>query len=284
MTDGEYHIDVTINGITALDILAQETSLPKSKLKLAMERGAVWLEKNDSTKRLRRGKKIVAAGEQLHLYFNETILRAEPLAPSLVDDQNEYTIWYKPYGVYCQGTKWADHFTLNRWIETHHSRASWIVHRLDRATTGLIIIGHRKKSTAALAALFQAREIEKKYQAIVYGSFPNNKTLAIDTPLDNKSACSHVTLNAYDAVSDCSRVDVKIDSGRKHQIRRHLSAAGFPIAGDRLYGRQKESNESRPANDQQNLQLCCTSLRFNCPLTGENRHYRLDNQLPFKNQ
>lgn len=284
MINHEYHIDVTETGMTALEILVNETSLPKTKLKLAMEHGAVWLGKNSSVRRLRRGKKVIATGEQLHLYFNEKILLAEPLAPSLIDDQNEYSIWHKPYGMYCQGSKWADHFTINRWIETHHSRASWIVHRLDRATTGLIIIGHSKKTTAALAALFQAREVEKMYQAIVYGSFPENKTLTIDTPIDKKTACSHIKRCDYDAVNNRSRVEIKIETGRKHQVRRHLVEAGFPIVGDRLYGAKNNNNDLQQSSEQQNLQLCCTSLRFICPLSGQERQYRLEDQLHTEDQ
>lgn len=281
MTSREYHIDITETGITALDILVKETALPKATIKLAMERGAVWLGKNNKAKRLRRGKKIITTGEQLHLYFNEAILLAEPLTPSLIDDQGEYSIWNKPYGMYCQGSKWADHFTLNRWIESHHSRASWIVHRLDRATSGLIIIGHSKKTTAALAALFQARAVEKIYQAIVYGCFPDNKSITINTPINGKEARSHIIRLGYDAANHCSQLEVTIDTGRKHQIRRHLSEAGFPIIGDRLYGERQEDHQQPQHREQKhseqiNLQLCCTSLGFICPLTGQQKQYRID--------
>ena len=64
------------------------------------------------------------------------------------------SIWYKPYGIYCQGSKWGDHHTIHRMAEQQLQRPCFIVHRLDRATTGLVIVAHKKKIAAALAALF----------------------------------------------------------------------------------------------------------------------------------
>jgi tRNA pseudouridine32 synthase/23S rRNA pseudouridine746 synthase len=73
-----------------------------------------------------------------------------------------------------------------------------------------------------------------------------------------------------DTEGDRSLVEVQIETGRKHQIRRHLASAGYPIVGDRLYG---------VAGDSDNLQLCAWRLAFCCPATGINKRYQLQESL-----
>ena len=76
----------------------------------------------------------------------------------------------------------------------------------------------------------------------------------------------------YSAELDRTLVEVKIETGRKHQIRKHLLGAGFPIVGDRLYG----------SADGLDLQLASTSLSFCCPMSGEQKAYSLAGQLRIK--
>lgn len=256
----EVHIDITDRETTAVELLATKTTISKSHLKQAMLKGAVWITRGKKTQRVRRAKKTFLPGDTLHLYYDEKVLAQEPLAPELIADEGAYSVWYKPYGMLSQGSKWSDHCTINRWVEQHlqPQRPAFVVHRLDRAATGLILVAHEKKIAAALSALFQSRDIEKSYRAVVHGKFPdNNQTLSGD--IDGKPAISHVQLLNYDESDNRSLVEVKIETGRKHQIRRHLSESGFPIIGDRLYGKK---------TDKQDLQLCAVSLSFTCPVTG----------------
>lgn len=272
----EIHIDITESNHTAVDLLADKTSISKSQLKQAMTKGAVWLTRGKKTQCIRRAKKTLLAGDKLHLYYNEEILAQEPPRPELIADEGAYSVWYKPYGMLSQGSKWGDHCTISRWAEQHLSpqRPAFIVHRLDRAATGLILVAHEKKVAAALSALFQSRDIDKQYKAIVHGKFPVVEQ-TINSDIDDKTAISHVQLLEYDEESDRSLVQVKIETGRKHQIRRHLSEAGFPIIGDRLYGDFEKNNEH------EDLQLTAFTLAFQCPVTGKPRAYRLnDDKLP----
>jgi len=127
---------------------------------------------------------------------------------------------------------------------------------LDRAATGLIIIAHQKKIAAYFSKLFQERQINKHYQAIVHGNFSEDLTL--NSAINDKPALSHAKLLIFDESTNQSLVEVSIETGRKHQIRRHLSEAGFPIVGDRLYGNE---------NDNYEKDLCLAScyLSFNSP-------------------
>ena len=147
-------------------------------------------------------------------------------------------------------------------------RPAFIVHRLDRAASGLIIIAHQKKVASALAALFQKRAIEKCYRVVVEGLFePRDEPLQITADIDGRPASSWVSLLDVDTAQNRSHLEVKIDTGRKHQIRRHLAEIGFPVVGDRLYGCADDESE--------NLQLTAYSLSFCCPVSGEVKRYSL---------
>jgi len=270
----ETHIDITDAGQTAVEVLSHSTKLSKQAIKQAMSKGAVWLTRGKHTQRLRRASRTLTPLDTLHLYYNAEVLATDPAEAILIADEGDYSVWYKPCGLLSQGSKWGDHCTITRWAAQHLTpeRPAFIVHRLDRAATGLILVAHSKKATTALTALFQQRDIRKQYQAIVRGQFPGiPKVLTLDTAIEGRAAVSHVRLMEYSEKRHCSLVSVDIETGRKHQIRRHLSQAGFPILGDRLYG-----NEASPDTD---LQLTAVSLRFTCPITGELRTYELDKGL-----
>ena len=264
----EIHINVNRPEQTALVLLAENTPLSKQKLKSAMTKGSVWLESSIGVHRLRRAKKSVHENDTLHLYYDESIQNSMPAAAELIADEGEYSVWNKPYGMYSQGSKWGDHCTIYRWAEEHlkPQRPAFLVHRLDRAASGLIILAHSKKTAAAFSKLFKNRQIQKQYKATVEGN-PDPLTLPyrISNDIEGKPAIS--TIIAIVALDNNKTVvTIEIETGRKHQIRKHLSASGYPIVGDRLYG----SGQSK-----ENLQLQSCYLKFNCPLTNTVREYSL---------
>ena len=111
--------------------------------------------------------------------------------------------------------------------------------------------------------------MEKRYLVRVAGEFAEQPDpLRIDQPLDGKAAVSEVTLIETSADKRQSLLEVRIETGRKHQIRRHLAAIGHPVVGDRLYGNGED--------DGVNLQLTAFLLAFRCPVTGEKVTFRLD--------
>lgn len=264
----ESHITVTAAGLTALDHLTANTSLSRQKLKAAMHNGAVWLESTIGIHRIRRAKKIVQLNDKLHLYYDAAIQSSKPQAAELIADEGEYSIWNKPYGMYSQGSKWGDHCTIYRWAEEHlkPQRPAFPVHRLDRAASGLIMLAHTKKMAAKLSALFKNRDIQKHYQAIVEGTL-NDLALpyVISDEIDGKPALTKI-IAAEELENNKTRLTIQIETGRKHQIRKHLAGLNYPIVGDRLYG-SKQSAE--------NLQLQACYLKFICPVTGTIREYSL---------
>ena len=265
----EEHIVVESPAANAVDLLHDASGLSKGQLKAAMTKGAVWLTRGKNTQRLRRAKRKLRAGDELHLYYDPEVLAEIPAAPQLVADVGGYSVWNKPYGLRSQGSKWGDHCTITRWAERHllPERPAFVVHRLDRAANGLILVAHSRSIAAALSSLFRDRKIEKRYRALVTGDFSAQPDpLRVETPVENRQAASEISFVRID--NGRSLVDVRIETGRKHQVRRHLAESGFPVIGDRLYG--------DAANDDVDLQLTAYFLAFQCPVAGEPVEYRLD--------
>jgi tRNA pseudouridine32 synthase/23S rRNA pseudouridine746 synthase len=132
-----------------------------------------------------------------------------------------------------------------------------------------VLLAHRKKTAAYFSHQFSKRAVEKVYQAKVEGEFL--KALTIDNALDGKAAISHVSPLGFDAQKNHSLVSISIETGRKHQIRRHLCAAGYPIVGDRLYG-------NVATNHAENLALVACFLAFDAPHGGVRKAFELDRQ------
>ena len=124
-----------------------------------------------------------------------------------------------------------------------------------------MLLAHNKKSAGFIGKQFQAASVGKRYQAIVHGNLTNR--LHIDTPVQGKASISLVTPIVWN--QDRTLVNVKITTGRKHQIRIHLSGEGYPVVGDRQYGSSEKSD----------LQLASVELSFTHPENGAQLSYSL---------
>ena len=232
----EYHLIVE-EETDAPALLAPATGLTRGQIKRAMANGALWLERGGNVARLRRAGRRLRKGDRLHLYFDPDIQRMELPPARLLADEGEWSVWYKPPGMFSQGSRWGDHCSIARWAETHLEprRNAFIVHRLDRAASGLILVAHARRSARELSQRFRERAIHKEYRVLVHGRFPGG-VQQFDADLDGRRALTRASLLAFDEAKDISLLAVEIETGRKHQIRRHLAEAGFPVVGDRLYG------------------------------------------------
>ena len=125
-----------------------------------------------------------------------------------------------------------------------------IVHRLDRGTSGLIVIAKHDQAHADLARQFKNRKVEKEYTVLVWGLVQQGRRIDLPIgrdPLDRKkiSTRSRRAREAVTRVAGAEHLDgvsflkVTIATGRTHQIRVHLSAIGHPIVGDPTYGGKK---------------------------------------------
>jgi tRNA pseudouridine32 synthase/23S rRNA pseudouridine746 synthase len=253
----------------AVDLLADASAISKIKIKKAMTAGAVWIRKGKKTTRRRRAKAPLQSGTTLLLYYDTKVLEQIPTAPTLIADERIYSVWFKPSGLLASGSKFGDHCAINRWIELHHQpqRPCFMVHRLDRFATGLIVLAHTKQAAADLSLQFKNRVVGKIYHVICTGLL--EKDYAIHEELDGKEAESIVKVLKTDKDLNQSLVEVEIKTGRKHQIRRHLAHIGFPVIGDRQYG-DTQTGE---------LQLTSCHLSFLHPKTQTRTNYNLEEAL-----
>jgi tRNA pseudouridine32 synthase/23S rRNA pseudouridine746 synthase len=254
------------------DVLALHSGLAKGRIKKAMNCGAVWLRRSDAkSKRIRRATTRVKPGDRVSLYYDESILSQVPPCARCIRDLKDYSVWFKPANLMTQGTRFGDHGALTRQVERHFTpqRKVFLVHRLDRETSGLVIIAHNRRSAALLSKMFRSRMVEKTYQAWVLGdpgSTGSERT--IDLQLDARRAVTRYATKQFDDQKNKSLVQITPVTGRRHQIRRHFDMIGHPVIGDPRYGTGNKNKSG--------LQLTAIGLAFECPLGNGSIKIRID--------
>jgi tRNA pseudouridine32 synthase/23S rRNA pseudouridine746 synthase len=162
-----------------------------------------------------------------------------------------------------------------------------VVHRLDMATSGLMLFARNADAQHRLSRAFASRQVGKHYVAIVAGRMPASAgrielPLAADWPrrplqkvdmLAGKPSTTDWRLIGFDATRQCSRVHLQPLTGRTHQLRLHLAAIGHPILGDALYAPPAVFERA------QRLLLHANQLSFDHPLSGT--RLRLGCEAPF---
>jgi len=261
----------------ACTFLAEKSRLSKSRIKDAMNKGAVWIRKKGKTVRLRRATTSLKPGDLLELHYDEALLKIHPPEARLIHDAQHYSVWYKPPGLMAQGTPYGDHCSLVRQAELFFSpvRPVFLVHRLDREASGVMLIAHSKIAAAALSRLFQTNSVRKEYRAEVLGNIgERGRRGKIEILLDGKEAATDYEMLLYEPEKNISTIRVYITTGRLHQIRRHFAMFGFPVMGDPRYGK---GNKNRAG-----LRLSAVSLSFLCPFSKREGEYRIpEDLLPF---
>lgn len=160
------------------------------------------------------------------------------------------------------------------------------INRLDRDTTGLLIIAKHGLSAAVLSAQMREREISRTYEALVFGALPSSGT--IRTPIGRKEGSTieripdpvhgEPAVTHFETLRQCgsfSHVRLKLETGRTHQIRVHMTSIGHPLLGDTLYAPGRLHPIGRQALHSAALEFCHPvtglPLRFLAPLPDDMR-------------
>jgi len=157
-----------------------------------------------------------------------------------------------------------------------------LVHRLDRDTSGLLLIARRRRALVALHELFRHDTISKGYLALVMGDWVNERQ-HLRAPLqrwvtpsgerrvrvDDQGRHAHTTINLLQRLGDYSLVEAELHTGRTHQIRVHLAHQGFPIVGDDKYSNDAQLQQVRQGLGFKGMFLHAARLGFKHPITEQ---------------
>ena len=255
MTDTEYKV---LSDGRRLDVLLSEaTGLSRSRVASLMEDGLCV----SGGKEIRKAGTKVPEGQEIVLTVpapREAIPQAEDIPLEILYEDNDLAVVIKPRGMVVHPAAGHPDGTLvNALLANLDSLGGiggelrpGIVHRLDKETSGLMLVAKNDGTQEALSRMLKDREIEKHYRALAEGKFKEPQG-EIDAPIDRskkdrkKMAVDpdgRPALTRWKVLAEgrgCTLLDVHILTGRTHQIRVHLKSIGHPVCGDELYGNQR---------------------------------------------
>ena len=267
-------------------------ALSRSRLQALIQAGEVRLDSAPA-----RASARVKPGQ--HALVNvPAAVPAEPLAEDIplrvVHEDPSLVVIDKPAGLVVHPGAGTPNGTLvNALLARVHDLSGvggvlrpGIVHRLDRGTSGLLVVAKDDAAHRALARQFAARTVEKEYLALVLGS-PARGAGDIDKPIGRdpvrrqrmsvrapRGREARTSWRVEERFDGAALLRVRIHSGRTHQIRVHLAAIGHPVAGDAVYGGTRTPSSRKAAARQALLALARPALHsarlaFTHPITGE---------------
>lgn len=261
--------------------------LTRSRVRKLIDAGCVAVDGRRATKAglaLETGARV-----RVSIPPNEaSIPEAESIPLRIVYEDGDLLVVDKPAGLAVHPSPGHERHTLVNAVLAHGKELSGaggvgrpgIVHRLDKDTSGLIIVAKNDETHLALAKQLKEREVEKTYVALVEG-VPAQAEGVIDAPLGRhpvhrkrqavvtggREARTHYRV--VREIDGYALLEVRPETGRTHQVRVHLAAIGHPVVGDVLYGRRGATPVARQF-------LHAAKLSFRHPRTGE----RLDLEAP----
>ena len=268
-----------------LDVVLAETTKPlesRANIQRSIRAGLISIDGITTT----RSSTKVISGQIIRVkppkdYLAPAITPSE-LHLNIVFEDDDIAIIDKPSGMVVHSG--AGHLTdtmanaaVTRWPKISSvgdTDRPGIVHRLDRDTSGLLIIALNPTAYNNLTLMIKKHEIERIYTALVHGH-PKSSTGTIDAPIGRDphhrtrqavNAGGRPALTHYEVIREIGQfsfIKVRLETGRMHQIRVHMTAIGHPIVGDQTYGkRQSIANLSRQF-------LHASKLTFNHPISSE---------------
>lgn len=217
-----------------------EACMTKSALKKALKKGWIQVDGKPGTTAI-----WIKGGEAITLNIPDSPKpKKELIFPLKVIYEDEYlAVVHKPAGILVSGNGFmniVNALPQNLQKSTlSDACAPQTIHRLDYATTGVLLVGKTKSAIIKLSQAFQEKQVQKTYYAITIGTIQSQGV--ITTEIDGKPAETHFTMMDSVPSPRFGQLNlVKLDpkTGRRHQIRKHIAGIGNPILGDKDYGKE----------------------------------------------
>lgn len=254
--------------------------VPRSHLYQLIRKGQVLV----NGRRVKQTRRLVE-GEQVRIpaltlssssvgNVPDRLLRA--IGESILYQHPDFIILDKPPGIAVHGGSGLAFGLIDGLRQHLGSKELELSHRLDRATSGCLLVGRNLKVNRELQNLFRERQIEKHYFALVHGRWPES-VKTIDAPLlknvqhagerrvlvDNAGLPATTHFEVVGQAKEASLLKVLLDTGRTHQIRVHTLHAGHSVVGDTRYGDNKRNAHLKKRLGSARLFLHAASLSFN---------------------
>ena len=238
--------------------LSRITGLPRSQIQRLIEAGRVLVE----GRRL-KASAAVLPGQRIRLSIpppQPSALTPEPIPLEILYEDTDLVVLNKPAGLVVHPAPGHSRGTLVHALLHHcpdlpgigEERRPGIVHRLDKETSGVMVVAKTDAAMASLAAQFKGRRVKKTYLALVHGEVKqteariateigrhdrDRKRMAVRTKKGREAVTTYRVMKRLDGFT---LLQVHPETGRTHQVRVHLSAMGHAVVGDKVYGGRRE--------------------------------------------
>ncbi len=248
--------------------------LSRRRARVLIDLGGVFVDRG----RVKVAGRLVRAGQAIEANLGGALERtvgtgaaarersdAALPAFTIVFEDEHLIVVDKPAGLVTAPTPESDRGNLLDLLLRRDRGPVFLVHRIDLPTSGLLVFARTQDANRALAARFATHDVEREYLAVVAGAVADTVT-TIDRPLRGQRAVTHLVGRELVAGGQATIVTVRLETGRSHQIRLHLSELGHPVLGDDTHGAAVSRRfEPRPPR----LALHAGVLGFVHPATGE---------------
>lgn len=253
-------VDLFLSSQLSAERLGQ---VSRAQVQRLVAQGCVYVRRGGALAPIHRPSARIQAGDELEVRWPAPEpLKLEPLNIPLdiLYEDDDLLALNKPAGLSVHPGAGRSHGTVVQALLWHCRDLSGIggvqrpgiVHRLDRATSGVLVVAKHDAAHLGLSGQFARREVEKEYLAVVYGH-PAKASLRIETPYGRhptdrkrfsgrggtRRAITEYTVQSFGP--ELSVLTVRIHTGRTHQIRVHLAELGHPVVGDEIYGKGRSA-------------------------------------------
>ena len=268
-------------------LAARVTDVSRARLQALIEEGRVRV---DGVVRKRDHR--LRVGERVDVEIPARVpdaLRPEPIALAIVHEDDDVLVVDKPAGMVVHPGAGHANATLAAAALAHApgialvggARRPGIVHRLDKDTSGLLVLAKTQRAYDSLTRQLAARTVKRRYVAVVHGRMRPTSGV-VDAPIGRdprhrqrmavlpigKGKRAVTRWRVVERFPQFTHLDVSLETGRTHQIRVHLASLGHPVVGDRVYG-----GELRPPEPLEGLALHAAELSFVHPASQEVQHF-----------